>query len=66
MLRHPADGSQWRKIDTTYPEFELDVRNIRFGLSTDGMNPVGEMRSGHSTWAVTLCMYNLPPWLCMK
>ena len=28
--------------------------------------PFGEMSSGHSTWPVTLCMYNLPPWLCMK
>ena len=62
MLRHPADGSQCRKIDRTYPEFDLDARNIRFDLSTDGMNPFGEMSSGHST----LCMYNLPPWLCMK
>ena len=25
MLRHPADGSQWRKIDRTYPEFDLDA-----------------------------------------
>ncbi|XP_039776218.1 uncharacterized protein LOC120643811, partial [Panicum virgatum] len=66
MLRHPADGSQWRKIDRTYPKFDLDARNIRFGLSTDGMNPFGEMSSGHSTWPVTLCLYNLPPWLCMK
>ena len=66
MLRHPADGSQWRKINRTYPEFELDARNIMFGLSTDVMNPFGEMSSVHSTWPVTLCMYNLPPWLCMK
>jgi len=40
MLRHPADGSQWRKIDRTYKDFELDARNIRFGLSTDDMNPL--------------------------
>ena len=66
MLRHPTDGSQWRKIDRTYPELDLDARNIRFDLSTDGMNSFGEMSSGHSTWHVTLCMYNLPPWLCMK
>src|SRR6185312_3525802 len=66
MLRHPADGSQWRKIDRTYPEFELNARNIRFGLSTNDMNPFGEMSSAHSTWHVTLCMYNLPPWLSMK
>jgi hypothetical protein len=66
MLRHPADGSQWRKIDRTYRDFALDARNIRFALSTDGTNPFGEMKSSHSTWPVTLCIYNLPPWLCMK
>ncbi|WVZ81326.1 hypothetical protein U9M48_028716 [Paspalum notatum var. saurae] len=49
MLRHPADGSQWRKIDRTYPEFAEDARNIRFGLNTDGMNPFSEMSSSHST-----------------
>ncbi|XP_066161902.1 uncharacterized protein, partial [Oryza sativa Japonica Group] len=43
MLRHPADGSQWRNIDRKFKEFEKDARNIRFGLSTDGMNPFGEM-----------------------
>jgi len=66
MLSHPADGSQWRNIDRTYPEFANDPRNVRFGLSTDGMNPFSEMSSSHSTWPVTLCMYNLPPWLCLK
>ena len=66
MLRHLADGLQWRKIDRTYTDFALDGRNIRFSLSTDVMNPFGEMSSGHSTWPVTLCIYNLPPWLCMK
>ena len=60
MLRHLADGSQWRKIDRTYTDFALDARNIRFGLSTNGMNLFGEMRSGHNTWLVTLCIYNLP------
>ena len=49
MLRHPADGSQRRKIDRTYTDFVLDARNIRFSLSTEGMNPFGEMSSGHNT-----------------
>ena len=66
MLRHPADGSQWRKVDRTFPIFANDARNIRFGLSMDGMSPFGEKNNGHSTWPVTLCIYNLPPWLCMK
>src|SRR3954463_6970489 len=66
MLRHPADGSQWRKIDRVFKKFSDDTRNLRFGLSTDGFNPFGEHSSSHSTWPVTLCIYNLPPWLCMK
>lgn len=49
-----------------FEEFGVEPRNIRLGLSTDGMNPFGNMSSRHSTWPVNLCMYNLPPWLCMK
>jgi hypothetical protein len=41
MLRHPADGSQWRKIDRKYKDFVGEARNIRFGLSTDSFNPFG-------------------------
>ena len=66
FIRHPADGSQWRNIDRKYKDFAADARNLRFGLSTDGMNPFGEQSCSHSTWPVTLCIYNLPPWLCMK
>ena len=62
----PSGWVTVEKIDRTYTNFALDARNIRFGLSTDGMNSFGEMSSGHNTWLVTLCMYNLPPWLCMK
>ena len=65
-LRHPTDGAQWRSIDKAFPDFESEARNIRFGLGTDGFNPFGELSSGYSTWPVTLCMFNLPPWLCMK
>jgi hypothetical protein len=42
LLRHPADGPQWRKIDREFPYFVVDARNLRFGLSTDCMNPFGE------------------------
>jgi hypothetical protein len=66
MLRHPADGSEWRAIDREFLEFANKARNLRFALSTDGMNPFGEQSTSHSTWPVTLCIYNLPPWLCMK
>src|SRR5215216_6691612 len=66
-LRVPADGSQWRKNERKYMEdFAGDARSVWFGLSVDGINPFREQSSNHSTWPVTLCMYNLPPWLCMK
>src|SRR4051812_24698711 len=46
----------------------LEVTQGTYGmvLSVDGINPFGEQRSNQSTWPVTLCMYNLPPWKCMK
>src|SRR3954464_9608270 len=66
-LRVSADRSQWRKIERKYgKEFADDARNVWFGLSADNINPFGEQSSNHSTWPVTLCLYNLPPWLCMK
>jgi len=65
MMRHPADGSQWRAIDREFLDFAHDARNLWFALSTDGMNPFGEQSSSHNT-QLTLCIYNLPPWLCMK
>jgi hypothetical protein len=66
-IRHPADGRQWKHLNLSHDdEFSNDPRNIRFGLSSDGMNPFGEMRNPHSTWPVIMCIYNLPPWLCQK
>jgi hypothetical protein len=65
-IRHPVDGTQWKFFDLQYKPFESKSRNIRFALSTDGMNPFGENRTMHSTWPVILVMYNLPTWLCHK
>jgi hypothetical protein len=66
MLHHPADGIQCRNFERKHKDFAMQVRNIRLGLSTYGMNPFGETCSSHSTWSVTLCIYNLPSWLYMK
>jgi hypothetical protein len=64
MIRHPADRSQWRKIDRKYQkEFSHDIRNVRIALSTDGMNQFSNMSSRHSTWPVAVIIYNLPSWL---
>jgi hypothetical protein len=65
-IRHPTDGTQWKFFDLQYKAFGSESRNIRFALSTDGMNPFGENRTMHSTWPVILAMYHLPTWLCHK
>jgi hypothetical protein len=66
-LRHPSDGKQWKRFDAKFPkEFGDKARNIRFVLSTNGMNPFSDLSSSHSTWPVILTIYNLPPWLCHK
>jgi uncharacterized Zn finger protein (UPF0148 family) len=65
-LRHPSDAKQWQDFDKKYPDFAEDPRNVRFALSTDGMNPFAERSSTHSTWPVILTIYNLPSWLCQK
>ena len=49
-----------------YLEFGKGPRNVRFALSTDGMNPFGEISSTHSTWPMILTMDNLPTWLYKK
>jgi len=49
-----------------YPEFGSDLRNLKLGLATDGMNPYGDLSSKHSSWPVLLIIYNLSYWLYMK
>ena len=66
LLRHVVDSPQWKKIDTLYPEFGSDPRNLRLGLATDGMNPYGNLSSKHSSWSVFIIIYNFSYWLCMK
>ncbi|GJZ16140.1 ribonuclease H-like domain-containing protein [Tanacetum coccineum] len=40
-LRHVADSPQWRKIDNKFDKFGAEIRNIRFGLSSDGPKQPG-------------------------
>nr|GEW14255.1 hypothetical protein [Tanacetum cinerariifolium] len=55
----------WRAIDEKFPEITEDPRNLRLGISADGVDVNTENRH-HSVWPVLTVIYNLPPWLCMK
>nr|GEV11050.1 hypothetical protein [Tanacetum cinerariifolium] len=65
-MRHVADSPQWKNIDRDFKTFGSEIRNIRFGFCSDGINPFKSLSSRHSTSPIILCIYNLPPWLCMK
>nr|KYP59416.1 hypothetical protein KK1_014852 [Cajanus cajan] len=47
------DCLQWKKIDSMFPNFGKEPRNVRLGLATDSTK--------HSSWPVLLTIYNLPP-----
>ncbi|GKC39792.1 putative transposase-associated domain-containing protein, partial [Tanacetum coccineum] len=65
VLRHPADSQAWRTIDEKFPEIAEDTRNLRLGISADGVD-VNTGNRHHSVWPILTVIYNLPPWLCMK
>lgn len=65
-MRHPVDSPTWAQVNDRWPEFASDPRNLRLGLSTDGMDPFSIQNSKLITWSVLLVNYNLPHTLCMK
>jgi len=66
VISHPADGTQWQFFNDKHKDLSADPRNVRFGLSTDGMNSFNERTNDHNTWLVILTMYNIPTLLCQK
>jgi len=65
LLRHPADSPQWKTIDLLYLNFTQDPRNLRLGLTSDGMNPFGNLSTGHNSWPIFLCVKQKYMMLCM-
>jgi hypothetical protein len=49
-IRHLDDGKHWQDFNENYLDFANEPINIRFTLSTEGMNPFAETSSKHSTW----------------
>ncbi|GKC24587.1 hypothetical protein Tco_1026737, partial [Tanacetum coccineum] len=52
----------WRTIDEKFPEIAKDPRNLRLGISADGVD-VNTGNRHHSVCPVLTVIYNLPPWL---
>ncbi|XP_020885189.1 uncharacterized protein LOC110229414 [Arabidopsis lyrata subsp. lyrata] len=65
-MRHPVDSTTWAQVNSKWPQFAAEPRNLRLALSTDGMNPFSIQNTKYSTWPVLLVNYNMPPTMCMK
>ncbi|KAA0063868.1 hypothetical protein IC582_019299 [Cucumis melo] len=66
VLRHPANTPSWRLVDHLWLDFGSESRNLRLGLSTNGINPYGDLSTKYSCWPVIATIYNFPSWLCMR
>lgn len=66
LYRPPTDATQRKNINSQFPTFGMNVWNLRLGLSTNGMNMCGMLRTTYNIWPVLLTIYNLPLWLNMK
>lgn len=60
------NSKAWHHIDAIYLEFATKPRNVRLGLTTDGVNSYGEKNNNWLTWPILILNYNLPPWLVTK
>lgn len=43
ILSHPLDSPGWRTIDEKFSEIAKDPRNLRLGISTDGVMSTEEI-----------------------
>ncbi|GJY50864.1 hypothetical protein Tco_0441711 [Tanacetum coccineum] len=50
----------WRTIDEKFPKIVKDTRNLRLGISADGVD-VNTGNRHHGVWPVLTIIYNLPP-----
>jgi hypothetical protein len=66
IMSHPADTKAWEALYRFDPEFAIDPRSVRLGLSTDGFQPHSKASSLYSCWLVFVMPYNLPPNKCLK
>lgn len=42
VMRIPADAKAWKHVDSTFPDFAAEPRNLRLGLASDGFSPYSQ------------------------
>ncbi|XP_056847467.1 uncharacterized protein LOC130498122 [Raphanus sativus] len=62
-INHPSDAKAWKHLNSVYPDFASNPRNVYLGLCTDGFSPFGidfpayGMLSGWTTHGRLSCPY---------
>ena len=64
-VSHPSEAQAWKHFDRLHPSFTAEARNVRLGLCADGFNPYPNAARPYSVWPIVVCVYNLPPHMCM-
>jgi hypothetical protein len=60
VMRSPIDSPAWKHVDNEVDvSFGEEVKNLRFGMSLDGINPFPQTNSTHSTWPVLMIINKL-------
>ena len=65
QLTHPSDTEAWKHFDRTFESFATEPRSVWLDLCDDGFNPYSNTARPYSVWPIVICVYNLPPHLCM-
>jgi hypothetical protein len=60
------NSKAWHQIDAIYSKFATKPKNVRLGLTTNGVNSYGEKNNNWLTRPILIQNYNLPPWLVTK
>jgi hypothetical protein len=47
VMGHPSDGEAWKVLDRFDANYASDVRNVHFGLATDGFDPFSTIKYVH-------------------
>jgi hypothetical protein len=61
---HPYNDEAWKHFNSVHLYFSAELRNMHFGLCTDGFNSFRLFAAPYSCWLVILMVYNLG--MCMR
>ncbi|XP_004289395.1 PREDICTED: uncharacterized protein LOC101310170 [Fragaria vesca subsp. vesca] len=61
MMRHSADSPTWKMVDTNWPDFGIEPKNLRLALSLDRFNPYGAVSTYGNLSGCVVKGYNACP-----